>query len=320
MSENKKKTILILGGLGFIGKNLVKEFFASDGYNIVIFNSAKEAVKGEEFLKKAKIYSGDFNNTTELEDVFKENKIDIVFHLISTTVPANSNNSGAIFDINSNLVGTINLLELMRKYEVNKIVFFSSGGTVYGLPEKNLLDQKFSEKSETNPISSHGIVKLTIEKYIRLFNYFYNFDYLILRLSNPFGEYHSSDIQGFINVALKKIINGAPVVVWGDGEVVRDYIYIRDCAKIIRSLVEKNISNELINIGCGKGYSINEILAMIKKVVGGFEVHYKTGRKFDVLKSVLDTTKLKSLIDYEITDIEEGIRNTYEWLLKNKVK
>lgn len=314
---NNKKNILLLGGLGFIGKNLIEEFSLDDNYNIIIFDHKDKPLDDKWLNKNIKLYYGDFILTSDLEKIFKENKIDIVFHLISTTIPSSSNNN-IIADINYNLGRTIKLLDLIRDYAIKKIVFFSSGGTIYGLPDRSFPD-RFPEDYQNNPICSHGIVKLTIEKYLYLYKYFYGIDYLILRLANPFGEYHSSGVQGLINVALEKIIENKPVTIWGDGEIIRDYIYIKDCAHAIKNLVDKNISNNIINIGSGFGYSVNEILSMIKKITGDFKINRLESRKFDVPKIVLDISKIKSKIDFKLTDINVGIKKTYNWILKKSL-
>lgn len=296
-----KQNILILGGLGFIGQNLVEELF--NEYNLIVFDYGK-ANNNQNFH----YFKGDFTRKEDLERVFRENKIDLVIHSISTTIPSSDN---IVYDIDSNLISTINLLELISKYSVPKILYISSGGTVYGLIEnKNSVD----ENHPTNPICSHGINKLAIEKYIYLYHHLYNIDYLILRLSNPFGEYHISDKQGLINVTLKKILKKEKITIWGDGEVIRDYIYIKDGVRIIRELIEKNISNQIINVGSGQGHSTNEILSIIRNLFGDFEIVNKEARNFDVPKIVLDTSKLKSLIKYKLTPIEEGINKTYKWL------
>ena len=225
----KKKNILILGGFGFIGLNLLEELLSAQGYSLVVFDSAP-APAAWAAPAACKIYRGDFCREHDLEKVFKENEIDIVVHLVSTTIPAGSNGSEMIYDIESNLVPTVKLLSLMRRFGVPKIVFASSGGTVYGLPQRGLQTQNFAETWSTNPICSHGAVKLAMEKYIQLSGYLHGLEYLILRISNPYGEHHSSSVQGLINVALNNVLAGRPVVVWGDGKVVRDYIYVNSCS------------------------------------------------------------------------------------------
>lgn len=302
------KKILILGGFGFIGTNLTEELLKRDKYSIIIFEANKVFIQNPDLLSRVEVYNGDFNNEKDYEIIFKEHKIDMVIHLIGTTIPLFSNTS-VIYDINSNLVNTIKLLNIMRKYQVKNIVFPSSGGTVYGI-----LNKEHEETDATTPICSYGIMKLTIEKYIYLYNYLYGINYLILRLSNPFGEYHLNKNQGFINVVLEKILNGEIVEIWGDGSVVRDFIYIKDLVKIIIDLIDMNIKNEIINIGSGQGYSINEILTIIKREIGAFSLKYVEGRKVDVPYLILNIDKLKSFLSINLMGIEEAIKKTYYWL------
>jgi len=304
------KNILILGGFGFIGSNLIEELLSRDLYHLVIFE-----FKGvtNRFKDRVKVCYGDYSNTEDLESIFRNYSIDIVFHLISTTVPATSNDNQE-YDIESNLVGTIRLLNIMVKYHVKKLVFLSSGGTVYGKVNTDRVD----ENHRTDPISAHGITKLSIEKFIYLHHHLHGLDYLILRVSNPFGPYHLSDKQGIVNVAISRALNHEPLVIWGDGSVIRDYIYIKDVVSIMGALIEKDIWNNIINIGTGIGYSINDILQFISELPLSLAVEYSPGHKYDVPNIVLNNNKLKSFIDYEPTEIRKAIRCTYEWLKNEK--
>ena len=304
------KNILILGGFGFIGTNVTEELLKRGNNRIFIFEAKKVIIQNPDILNDVKVYYGDFHNEKDYEIIFKENKIDLVIHLIGTTIPSKSNEN-ITYDIESNLKNTIKLLDIMKKYHVNNIVFISSGGTVYGI-SKN----KHKESDPTTPICSYGIMKLTIEKYLYLYNYLYQINFLILRPSNPFGEYHKSSQQGLINVVLEKILNGEPIEIWGDGSVVRDYIYIKDFVRILVDLIEKEIQNEIINIGSGRGYSINDILTIIKKEIGNFPLEYVEARKVDVPYLVLNIDKLRTHIGINLMGFEDGIKKTYNWLKK----
>lgn len=305
-----KKNILILGGFGFIGSNLIEDFLKNGNFNVIVFE-----FRGliNRFANQIKVYYGDFNKEEDIEIVFQENQIDIVIHLISTTVPATSNDNVS-YDINSNLIGTIKLLNIMLKYGVKRIIFPSSGGTVYG----QIAGDSAKENDPTNPISSHGITKLSIEKYLLLYQHLHGLEYLILRVSNPFGMYHSSQKQGFINVVLKKIIKNEKIVVWGDGSAVRDYMYIKDLTFILTKIIENDIKNQIINIGSGVGVSIKEILNLLQNIVPNIEIVYESARNFDIPKIVLNVDKLKSMLDFSLTDLEKAIFLTYNWHKKNE--
>ena len=196
----------------------------------------------------------------------------------------------------------------MVQHNALKVVFLSSGGTVYGAVNES----KASEDHPTYPISSHGIVKLSIEKYLYLYQRLHNLDYLILRVSNPYGPYHNSEKQGFIDVVIK-ILRNEKVVICGDGTIVRDYIYVKDLANIIARLLTLNLFNQIINIGSGKGYSINQILEYIAENHPEMDIEYKPSRKYDLQRIILNTKKLNSLDKFALTDIRKGIKLTYQW-------
>ncbi len=305
--------ILILGGFGFIGTNLTEELIKRGNYEVIIFDSENALIQNSEILNHVKVYFGDFHNEKDYEIIFKENEIDMVIHLISTTIPSVSNKN-IIYDINSNLVNTIKLLNMMKKYQINKIIYPSSGGTIYGI-----LNKESKESDSTFPICSYGIIKLAIEKYLYLYNYLYGLNYLILRFSNPYGEYHKNPRQGLINVILEKILNGETMEIWGDGSIQRDFIYVKDIVGIIIDLIEKNVQNEIINIGSGQKKSINDIITIIQEHVGDFPLKYIEERKVDVPYLVLNIDKLKNLLSINLVSIEKGIEKTYEWIKKKKV-
>jgi len=300
-----KKNILVLGGFGFIGSNIIEALLCTNLFNIIVFEF--KGVKSK-FADHVKVFHGDFNSEEDLAEVFNNNKIDIVLHLITTTVPATSNDN-IEYDVISNLVGTVRLLNTMVQHNALKVVFLSSGGTVYGAVNES----KASEDHSTYPISSHGIVKLSIEKYLYLYHRLHNLDYLILRVSNPYGPYHNSEKQGFIDVVIKKILRNEKIVICGDGTIVRDYIYVKDLANIIARLLTLNLFNQIINIGSGKGYSINQILEYMAENHPDMDIEYKPSRKYDLQRIVLNTKKLNSLDKLTLTDIRKGIKLTYQW-------
>ena len=198
----------------------------------------------------------------------------------------------------------------MQKYHVKDIVFISSSGAIYG----NHIGVKHAENEDSFPISSYGIVKLAIEKYIHLFSKRNNLSYLILRLSNPYGPYHNSTKQGIINIAINKSINRDVLTVWGDGSNKKDYIFVGDFIQILMRLIDKNVSNEIINIGSGYSYSINEILNKVKLIESSFIWKYNDKKEFDNMSFELNTQKLKSYINnFNFTSLNDGIEKTFDW-------
>lgn len=304
------KTILIIGGYGFLGTNILKyiEDYLKDQYRVLVIDRFPENRDGLVLDCVAKSYAGDFSDSAFVDRVFSENRIDLVIHSLSTTIPSLSFN--ARYDVVTNLIPTLELLNCMVRHEVKEIVYISSGGAVYGdsrgVPHK--------ESDDVFPISSYGVVKLAIEKYLMQYARQYGLKPLILRLSNPFGPYHYSMQQGICNVAIDTALAGKPFTVWGNGMTRKDYIYVGDFLKILFQLMQKGVFGEVFNIGSGHLASVNEILHIVKKNVPDFEWTYSDSMQNDVSQFELDTAKLRQVIgEHEFLGIEEGIRQILDW-------
>lgn len=295
------RTVLILGAYGFIGTNLMK-YIDKEGldYKAITFDRFENHPMGHSFRCVDASYAGDFSDESVMEVIFSKHKIDIVVHCISTTIPTGGQN--ARYDIESNLLPTVKMLDVMEKYHCQKIVFISSGGAVYG-DGKEL----HSEQDAVYPKSSYGVVKVAIEKFLFQYASTAGLQPLVLRLSNPFGKYHCSMKQGIVNVALSKARQKEPFVVYGDGSATKDYIFVEDFCRGLFDLMGKNVWSEVINFGSGYLYSVNEILAEIKKLYPGFVWEYKPENKNDVSYLALDLTKLHQYLDYTPKRLEEVI-------------
>lgn len=300
------KKILLIGGYGFLGCNILK--WADDNLldiDFSVLSSIRTIANHERFKCVKNEFFGDFGDDLFLKDVFLNNEYDYVFHCLTATTPVNSNTS-IVRDIEANLINTIKLLEIMKNTSAT-LVFFSSGGAVYG--NSDAIKHKVGDTP--HPISSYGIVKNTIEHYIKMFHNLFGLKYLILRISNPYGYFHKSKTQGLINVAIAKCLNNEPVEIWGDGENIKDYIFAQDIPPIIFSLLEEKLINTTLNLGSGEGTSINLILSLIKEIHPTLEVNYKAGKSHDVRDFILDLECLK--IKNELTPLKEGISKTYFW-------
>ena len=308
-------TILLLGGYGFIGSNIMDfiDRHLSHLYEVILFDKVANHPFGLDFKCVKKKYFGDFSDITCLEPILKENQIDLVFHCINTTVPSTSYNIR--FDIESNLVSTVNFINLMVETKIKNIVYLSSGGAIYGNTEGKKI-----ESAPNYPHSSYGIVKLAIEKYLMLYSYESKINPLILRLSNPYGPFHYSMKQGILNVALRSSLEKKQFSVWGDGENSKDYIFVEDVIEIIFKLLELKIQNEIINIGSGNLIKVNQILALIKNIYPHFTWNYIQPKTFDVSHFELDIRKLKHIIgNYSFTPIEDGIIKTNNWIINSSL-
>jgi len=308
------KVILLLGGFGFLGTNVMKyvDNHLCDAYRFIVFDKYDHHMAGVKFNCIDKVYAGDFANKPLMEQIFKENKIDIILHSLSTTVPVDS--ATATYDVESNLLPTLHVLDMMVKYSVRDIVYLSSGGAIYGTRNAEI----HKESEAVYPISSYGVVKLATEKYIMQYSQLYDIQSLILRLSNPYGPYHYSMKQGVINVALAKALRGEVLDIWGDGNGKKDYIYVEDFVRILFALMEKKVYNEVINVASGQLLSVNDISSFIQQIIPFFEVHHTEAQKFDASRFELDTTKLMQLMpDFQFTSFNQGLYDTHRWSKQN---
>lgn len=300
------KNYLILGGCGFIGKHLVKELSEN---NPKSFITVIDVVEDSTFkyLKNVKQIKSSLSEISNFDELLMN--VDVVYHLVSTTTPSD-NTDKIMNDFNDTIIPTIRLLECMKLYPNKKIIFVSSGGTVYGEVE-NL---PIRETHNLNPVCTYGIQKVLLEKYIEVYGHLYNVDYTIARVSNPYGTGQNiKKNQGIIPIFVRKIANKEALQIWGDGNTVRDYIFIDDVIDALEKLGNYKGSEHIFNIGSGVGYSINQIVNLIVKEleIDVPEIEYLAARKCDVKENVLDIDKITSILNWKPqVSIEEGVLQT----------
>ena len=267
--------LLILGAAGFIGTNLAIQLAGNIEDKITLVD------KNEDYFFNIEKFN--FSNVEIKESTLDENMDfsiledhDIIYHLVSTNVPTTSNQHISQ-DIQANVLFSSNLFDACVKYGVKKVVFISSGGTVYGKESSCPL----SENTPTNPISSYGVQKITIEKLLYLYNYMYGLDYRIIRLANPYGPYQRPDgVLGAVTTFTYKALKGEEINVYGDGFVIRDFIYIQDAINAIIKVVNGESEHHVFNLGCGYGTSIKKLLETIEDALDiKVNVIDKEGRK-----------------------------------------
>jgi len=301
---------LILGGGGFIGSHLC-EALLEQGHCVRILDRPNLfRFKHFQRVETVEWIDGDFINRNDVDNAVSG--CDIIYHLVSTTLPRSSNENPA-YDVETNIIGTLHLLEAVRKYKAKKVIFVSSGGTVYGIPK----EVPIKESHPTEPICSYGISKLTIEKYMSLFHLLHGIDYCVLRLSNPFGERQRvSAAQGAVAVFLDKALRREVIEIWGDGSVTRDYFHVSDAVSALVKAISYEGETRVFNIGSGVGRSLNEILAAIDSLIGTpVKRVYLPSRAFDVPVNILDISKAVSLLNWKPNiPFIEGLSRTAQWL------
>jgi UDP-glucose 4-epimerase len=305
--------ILILGGTGFIGKNL-SFFLQSIGHDVFIFDRQAPNISNiKNKVPKKHFFQAEFHETEKIRSFFHQIKPEIVIHLISSLIPGTSLQN-TIDDINENIVNTLRLLHLMQECNIKKIVFFSSGGTVYGNNQKDIN----KEDDNLYPINSYGWTKLAIEHLIRMQNFQYNINYIILRPANVYGKYQNLfGRQGLIATTMGKLIEKKDIEIWGDGSIIRDYVYVEDICQIVAKLIESEDGwNETYNIGTKQGTSINTILEKIILTTGiRVPIRYLPERIVDIPTNILNNSKILSRIEgFRFTDVEVGISKMWEWV------
>lgn len=298
--------VAVLGSEGFIGKHLVEELNKINNINVYSFGK-------DTFSRHS---HGNYNQIS-LKDS-KKNKnllksIDIVYYLISSTFPFSSFDDPLI-DVNSNLSPFLHFMESINNLNVKKLIFVSSGGSIYGASENVI-----SEDSLKLPISPHGIIKLTMEYYLEYFKLKNKINYDIIRVSNVYGEgQNTSKGLGLINTILEKIRDNQEIHIYGDGTSLRNYIYVKDVAKALTFSVNSNLSvSNTFNLASDDTLCINDILKIIrKKHKKDLNVKFLPARESDIHKIRINNKKfLSTYPDFKFIEISEGIKKTYDHLI-----
>ena len=219
------------------------------------------------------------------------------------------------YDAQSNILSSVRWLSQLNRLSLRKLIYVSSGGTVYGIPQKNPID----ENHPTYPMSSYGITKLCVEKYLALYADLYGMDYRIARPSNVYGEGQRLHIhQGVVGVFVDRVFHDEPIQIWGDGKVRRDYLYITDLVSALLALLDHEGPSRIFNISSGQGHAVLEIAQMIGNISGKkVEIKFLSGRGFDVPVNVLSSERLKDETGWvPKVSLEEGISRYIEWFSK----
>ena len=315
--KGKGMNITILGAAGFIGTNLTLELAKDPSVQLTLIDRDMaffETLRSFD-LPNVSFRLSSFSPEEDLAPLLTG--AEVVYHLVSTTVPTTSNLQISE-ELTANVVMTSRLLEACVSCGVRKVVFISSGGTVYGKETGCPLH----EDTPTYPISSYGIQKVTIEKLLYLYHYLHGLDYRVVRLANPYGPYQRPNgILGAVTTFTYKALRHEPIQVYGDGSVIRDFIYIDDAVRGILQIANGSSPHRTFNLGSGCGTSIREVLETIEKTLSlPLDISYQAGRKADVPQNYLDISRYEEAYGkLEPLSLPEGILRTAEFMKSRKM-
>ncbi|PIR20636.1 MAG: epimerase [Deltaproteobacteria bacterium CG11_big_fil_rev_8_21_14_0_20_47_16] len=303
-----KKDVLVTGGAGFIGSNLVR-LLLSRGYAVRVLDNLTtgyqenlEGLQGVEFVK------GDIMDAPLLQKMVQGTSV--VFHMAAAVGNVRSLEDPH-FDANINVMGTLNVLEAARKTNVRKIVF-SSSAAIFGEP----VEMPITEDHPVNPDSPYGVSKLAAEKYCLCYNRLYGMENVCLRYFNVYGQHQRYDAYGnVIPIFLTKLRRGEALTVYGDGEQTRDFINVKDIAMANLLSAETPGASGPINIGTGSAITVNTLTQLIQKLGKDGTVAYKPARAGEVLHSRANISKAQSMLNFQPSvHLAEGLKIHAEWL------
>ncbi len=304
--------VLLVGGNGFIGSHLI-DGLLKEGYAVRVLDLYDELYRKP--LQDVEYIRCDYNES----DIIKKalTGCTVLIHLVHSTVPGSSLKS-IDEDLFHNIIPFVRLMQSLEHSTIEKVIYFSSGGAVYGIPKRIPVD----EEHPLEPISSYGVAKLTMEAYLRYYSRMKQFNYTIIRPSNPYGPRQNYlGKQGVIPIFMHKIMNEEPLRLWGSNDIIKDFIFIEDLSNAVIELLESGPDNETFNIGSGIGTSLVDLISMLEQVTGKKASIVQAGAKStDVPYFVLNISKYNSLTSGKVTttNLYDGLNITYDWLVAEK--
>lgn len=303
--------ILVTGGAGFIGSRVAKKYIQS-GHRVTVIDNLSTGVE-KNIPKGVQFYPLDIRSA-ELDELFQKNQFDIINHH-AAQIDVRKSVDAPDYDAATNILGSIHLLELARKYQIRRFIYISTGGAVYGEPEYLPAD----ENHPVRPLAPYGISKHTVEHYLELYSKLYGLEHIILRYPNVYGPYQNPYGEAGVNaIFIGQMLNGITPVIYGDGEQTRDFVYIDDIVSAnLIALDSKNTG--IYNLGRGKPISVNQIYQILQKITAYHEpVKYAPARAGEVNHIYLDAAKACNELAWKPKiDFEEGLSRTVRWFAEH---
>ncbi|MBU3110758.1 NAD-dependent epimerase/dehydratase family protein [Clostridium lacusfryxellense] len=302
--------ILVTGGAGFIASHIVDRLIDLNHHVCIVDNlfTGKE----DNINDRAIFYKCDITEMEKLKMIFKVEKPEIVIHH-AAQIDIQTSLKKPVFDAETNIIGTINILECCREFGVKKIIYPSSAA-VYGHPKYLPVE----ESHGVNPISFYGISKHTPEHYIKIYAQLYGLKYTIFRYANVYGERQDSKGEGgVVSIFVDRLLNNQPPFIFGNGEQTRDFIYVKDIAEANILALYKG-DNEIMNISSNKATTVNELFMVMRDIAGSnVEAIYKDERKGDIEHSYLNNRIARITLGWKVRfKLEDGVRETVQYYKK----
>jgi len=296
--------ILVTGGAGFIGSHVV-DLFIAQGYNVVIIDDLSTG-RASNLNPAAKFYHMDIRSP-EIRHVFETEKPDYVSHH-AAQMDVRRSVAQPLFDADVNILGSINLIECAQEFKVKRFIYISSGGAAYGEPEKLPCD----EMHPINPICQYGASKHTVEHYLYMYHVNYGLKYTVLRYPNVFGPRQDPHGEaGVVAIFTGKMLASEPVIINGDGDQTRDFVYVGDCARANYLALTIDHQPGIYNLGWGRPTSINDIFSTLVKITGyTLPAQHGPAKLGETRHIYLDASKAKQDFGWVPTiTLEEGLEN-----------
>jgi len=304
--------ILVTGGAGFIASHIA-DAFINEGHSVTIVDNLSQGFE-KNLNPKAKFVKADICDTS-LFELFEKEKFDVVNHH-AAQMDVRKSVADPTYDANTNIIGTINLLQHSIKTGVKKFMFASTGGAVYGEQSYFPADENHS----TSPCSPYGISKLSVEKYLFFYKFQYNFNYTILRYANIYGPRQNSKGEaGVVAIFTTKLLAGEQPVINGSGKQTRDYVYVGDVVKANLLALKDNVC-DIYNVGTEKETDVNELFNKLNKITeSNKEEKHGPPAPGEQMRSVITSEKLFKRFNWKpSTTLDEGLKATVEFFKNNK--
>lgn len=304
--------ILVTGGAGFIGSHVTDKLIEK-GHQVFVLDDLSTGEK-ENINAKAGFIEADITDFGKIEKIFAENKFEVVYHL-AAQIDVRKSVADPVFDAKTNILGSINLVELSRKYKIKKFIFSSTGGAIYG----DTQNRPTSEDCPEWPLSPYGIAKLSVDKFLNYYNQVHGLKYVSLRYGNVYGPRQNPHGEaGVVAIFLSKMLGGEQPVIFGDGAQTRDYVFVDDVARANLLALENFEKTGIYNVGTGIETSVNDLFREINRHFGEkFEENHGLAKLGEQKTSCLSWAKIEKDFNWKPeVSFTEGIKNTYDWFSK----